>query len=229
MTDDYNFPSESAARNKRARMASMQQIDAIDTLPPSDSKQAQPDLVPRMTSRERHGHQILRNHMQQMAAISEASERATNVRFEASLTFQYDCLIYKHKQMLYRVRCQEQIQKNSDITTDNIHKLAIWEKTGGFPPELREPEYQPVPMPTPPQDPATKRAGAHAAAWAAQIAQVTAEAAAQAAVLAEDQLALDLAEAKQLEQEAAEAARQESHSTRSALTPLPHAPIAGAP
>lgn len=183
LTDDYNFPSESAAKNKRVRMASKQQIDAIDSLPPNDSKQAQPDLVPRMTSKERHGQQILRDHVQQLAAISEASELATDVRLEASLAFQYDSLIYKHKRVLYSVRCQEQIQRNRDITTCNTHKLAIWEKTGGSPPQLREPEYQPVPMPTPPQDPATKRTAAQAAARAAQVA---AEAAAQAAVMAED-------------------------------------------
>lgn len=198
LTDDYNFPSKSAAKNKRVRMASKQNIDAIDSLPPSDSKQAQPDLVPRMTSKERHGHQILRDNMQEMAAISEASERATDVRFEASQAFQYDSLIYKQKQVLYS---QEQIQKNRDITTYNTQKVAIWEKTVGPPPELREPDYQPVPMPTPPQDPATKRANAQAAAQAAaraaQIAEAAAEAAALAALTAEDQLALDLAEAKQ--------------------------------
>lgn len=57
---------------KRARKGQSQSSSAQEA---SHSEQAQPDLMPRMTSRVQHGNQILRDSMQEMAAITRASEQ----------------------------------------------------------------------------------------------------------------------------------------------------------
>ena len=69
---------DSVARTKRARLVQKQ---SINSQPPSDSKQAQPDLVPRMTTKERHGQQVLRESMQEMTAMNDRSEQAADRRF----------------------------------------------------------------------------------------------------------------------------------------------------
>ena len=66
----------SIARTKRACLVQKQ---SINSRPPSDSKQ--PDLVPRMTTKERHCQQVLRESMQEMTAIDDRSEQAADHRF----------------------------------------------------------------------------------------------------------------------------------------------------
>ena len=72
--DEHNV-----AKNKRARKVQLQSSNAQET-----GKPAQPDLMPRMTSRERHGNQILRDSMKEMAGMSQASEPAADRHFAAT-------------------------------------------------------------------------------------------------------------------------------------------------
>ena len=68
--------------------------------------------------------------------------------------------MFKAKQQIYVMRCQGQIQRNTSIKAHNTQLLAIWDRTGGDPPQLLVPDLTPVPEPTPPKHPATRRADA---------------------------------------------------------------------
>lgn len=155
---------------KRARLS-----HGLDSQIYSDSKQAQPDLIPSMINIEQHGYQMFRDSMKVMAAINERSEQAADRRFQASLAFQHECMVFQYECMMYReknrthvMRCRQKMQRNKDIVAHNTQLLAIWEKTGGDPPQLSVPDLDPVPQPTPPKHPATRRADAWAAQGAAE-------------------------------------------------------------
>lgn len=110
-----------------------------------------------MTNEQRHGYQLCHNSTQVMAGFSKKSEQATDRRFEALQDHQYECQMFKAKQQM---RCQGQIQRNTSINAHNTQLLAIWDRTGGDPPQLLVPDLTPVPEPTPPKRPATRRADA---------------------------------------------------------------------
>ena len=169
IAEDATAPEEdehNVAKNKNARKVHVQSRTAQET-----SKQAQPDLMPRMTSRERHGNQILRDSMKEMATMSQASEHAADRRFEATQQMQYECMLFKQKQMMYAMQCTQQAQRNASINTHNAQLLEIWHKIGGTAPNLLLLDVEPVAAPPPPVNPATRRAVEQAALKEAEAAQ----------------------------------------------------------
>ena len=169
--DNAHVAANCAARDKRKRQCGGDNDDS----PPGE--QTQPALAPRMTNREKHGSQFLRDTMQQMVSLNETSEHAAAQRAQEREQQQYERMVYKGKMQQYALLCQQQAQRNSAITAQNGQLLEIWKVTKGDPPKLQGLDTSTVPLPTPPKDPAVRRAEAAAA----RKAEVEAEAALKAA------------------------------------------------
>ena len=170
-----NVAANRVACNKRKKTEGDTDFMAATARP-----NAQPDLCPRLTAKERHGNQTLQQHMSSMESMHDKSEQAEEKRYAEGQQAAYEALIYQQQMREYQIASQVRMQQINHIQTQNGYIMRHWERTAaaGTPvPEQKSIDLPPVPVPKPPRDPSIRRAEAAAARKAEAEAAVTEEAA----------------------------------------------------
>ena len=211
---------ENVAANRIARNKRKKTEGDIDFMTATARPNAQPDLCPRLTAKERHGNQTLQQHMSLMHSMHEKSEQAEEKRYAEGQQAAYEALIYQQQMRQFQIASQARMQQINHIQNQNDCIMRHWERTAlaDTPmPELKSIDLPQVPVPKPPKDPSIKRAEA-AAALKAEAEAAATEAAAAAKAKAE---AAATEAAHKAEAEAAKKTRAEAsvpHSTLAAHT-----------
>lgn len=187
-----NVAANRIARNKRKKT----ELDT-DFMTATARPNAQPDLCPRLTAKERHGNQTLQQHMSLMHSMHEKSEQAEEKRYAEGQQAAYEALIYQQQMREFQIASQARMQQINHIQNQNDCIMRHWERTAladTSMPELKSIDLPQVPVPKPPKDPSIKRAEA-AAALKAEAEAAATEAAAAATAKAEAAAAKAKAEA----------------------------------